>query len=41
LVYQIKENEPSKEFAKKYIQEAVAFFETIETFRAKDLQDEK
>ena len=32
LVYQIKENEPSKEFAKKYIQEAVAFFETIETF---------
>jgi sulfite reductase (ferredoxin) len=41
LVYQIKENEPSEEFAKKYIQEGIAFFETIETFRAKDLQDEK
>ena len=37
LVYQIKENEPSAEFAKKYIQEAVSFFETIEDYRAKDL----
>jgi hypothetical protein len=25
----------------KYRQEAIAFFETIEAFRAKDLQDEK
>ena len=41
LVYQIKEKEPSEEFAKKYIQEGIAFFETIETFRSKDLQDEK
>jgi sulfite reductase (ferredoxin) len=31
----------SLEFAQKYRQEAIAFFETIEAFRAKDLQDEK
>ncbi|MBG6109461.1 sulfite reductase (ferredoxin) [Flavobacterium sp. CG_9.10] len=41
LVFQIKQNEPSEEFAKKYIQEAIAFFETIEAYRAKDLKDEK
>jgi sulfite reductase (ferredoxin) len=41
LVFQIKDQEPSPEFATKYIQEAIAFFDTIETFRAKDLQDEK
>ena len=41
LVFQIRENEPTPEFAQKYRQEAVAFFETIEAFRAKDLQDEK
>lgn len=41
LVFQIKENEPSEAFAKKYIQEATTFFDTIETFRTKDLQDEK
>jgi sulfite reductase (ferredoxin) len=33
LVYQINQNEPSEEFAKKYIQEATAFFETIESYR--------
>ena len=37
IVYQIKENEPSKEFAQKYIQEGIAFFDTIEEYRAKDL----
>lgn len=37
IVYQIKENEPSKEFAQKYIQEVIAFFDTIEEYRAKDL----
>lgn len=37
LVYQINKNEPSAEFAKKYIQEGVSFFENIEEFRAKDL----
>ncbi|WP_035668361.1 HEPN domain-containing protein [Flavobacterium sp. 83] len=39
LVYQIKANEPSEEFAKKYIQEGVAFFDKIEKYRAKDLAD--
>jgi sulfite reductase (ferredoxin) len=37
LVYQIKNNEPSEAFALKYIQEAVSFFENLETYRAKDL----
>ncbi|TDE31159.1 HEPN domain-containing protein [Flavobacterium ranwuense] len=41
LVYQINQNEPSGEFAQKYIQEAAAFFESIESYRAKDLADEK
>ena len=41
LVFQINQNEPSEEFAKKYIQEAITFFDTIEAFRAKDLKDEK
>lgn len=41
LVFQINQNEPSEAFAKKYIQEAIAFFDTIETFRDKDLIDEK
>jgi sulfite reductase (ferredoxin) len=41
LVFQINQNEPSEEFAKKYIQEAIAFFDIIEAFRAKDLKDEK
>jgi sulfite reductase (ferredoxin) len=40
LVYQINQNEPSAEFAKKYIEEAIAFFETIELYRAKDLKNE-
>jgi sulfite reductase (ferredoxin) len=39
LVYQIKANEPSEAFASKYIQEAVAFFDKIEKYRAKDLAD--
>jgi len=37
LVYQIKENEPSGTFAKEYIATAIAFFETIETYRALEL----
>jgi sulfite reductase (ferredoxin) len=41
LVFQINKNEPSEEFAIKYIQEAIAFFDTIEAFRLKDLKDEK
>ncbi|SDW97996.1 HEPN domain-containing protein [Flavobacterium degerlachei] len=41
LVFQINKNEPSEEFAVKYIQEAISFFDTIEAFRLKDLKDEK
>ena len=37
LVYKIRENEPSETFAKEYIATAIAFFETIETYRALDL----
>ncbi len=37
LVYQINKNEPSEAFAKQYIQEAILFFQTIETYRNKDL----
>ncbi len=37
LVYQINQNEPSEEFAAKYIQEATDFFEAIEAYRAKEL----
>ncbi len=39
LVYQINQNEPSAEFAKKYIQDAIVFFDTIEAYRNKDLAD--
>jgi sulfite reductase (ferredoxin) len=41
LVFQINKEEPSEEFARKYIKEAIAFFDTIEAFRLKDLSDEK
>lgn len=37
LVYQIKENEASEAFAKKYLEQATAFFATIEDYREKDL----
>ncbi len=40
LVYQINQNEPSEAFAKSYIQDATAFFEAIELYRAKDLVNE-
>jgi sulfite reductase (ferredoxin) len=40
LVYQINQNEPSAEFAKKYIEEGIAFFEKIEAYRAKDLKND-
>jgi len=38
LIYQIRENEPTAEFAKSYINQAVSFFETIETYRQKELK---
>jgi sulfite reductase (ferredoxin) len=37
LVYQIKVNEPSEAFAKQYLEQATAFFATIEEYREKDL----
>jgi sulfite reductase (ferredoxin) len=37
LVYQIKANEPSEAFAKIYLEQATAFFATIEEYREKDL----
>ena len=37
LVYQINKDEPSKAFAKKYIEQGVTFFEKIENYRDKDL----
>ena len=37
LVYQIKENEPSEAFAKHYLEQATAFFATIEEYREKDV----
>jgi len=40
LVYQINQNEPSEVFAESYIQDATAFFEAIELYRAKDLANE-
>ena len=39
LVYQINQNEPSEAFAKKYIEEAIAFFQNIEAYRANDLSN--
>ena len=41
LVFQINKNEPTEAFAKKYIAQAITFFDTIEAFRAKELKDEK
>lgn len=38
VVYQINQNEPTAGFAEKYIQEAHAFFDIIEQYRAKDLE---
>ncbi len=38
VVYQINQNEPTAVFAEKYIQEALAFFDIIEQYRAKDLE---
>jgi len=41
FVYQIRTNEPSKEFAIKYVNDAVDFYKTATDYRAKILQDEK
>ena len=38
LVYQIKENEPTELFVKKYIAQAATFYDKIEQFRIKELK---
>ncbi len=40
LVYQINKNQPNPDFAKTYIHQAKAFFETIEAYRFKELVNE-
>ncbi|NIK92999.1 HEPN domain-containing protein [Mangrovimonas sp. CR14] len=40
LVYQIKRQEPTKEFAESYADDAISFFNTIETFRQNQLNYE-
>ncbi|MCF1192408.1 HEPN domain-containing protein [Mangrovimonas sp. AS39] len=40
LVYQIKRQEPTKEFAESYAEDAISFFNTIETFRQNQLNYE-
>ena len=37
LVYQINKNEPTEVFARQYAEQSVAFFETIEAYRTKEL----
>ncbi|WP_031427404.1 nitrite/sulfite reductase [Flavimarina sp. Hel_I_48] len=37
LIYQIKENEPTKEFAETYLEEANAFFNRVDSYRKKQL----
>lgn len=41
LVYQINKNEPTEEFAKKYLADAFAFLEKVKTFRAEQLGVDK
>ena len=38
FVYQIKNNEPSKEFAKKYVADATLFYKKVDAFRAKTIK---
>ena len=40
FVYQIKKNEPSKEFALKYVNDAKLFYKKVNEFRAKTLTNE-
>jgi len=39
LVFQIKKKEPTAKFAKSYINQGITFFETIETYRTKELEN--
>lgn len=40
FVYQIKNNEPSKEFAQKYVDDATLFYEKANEYRIKTVSDE-
>ena len=40
FVYQIKNNEPSKEFAKKYLEDAALFYKKVNDFRTNTITDE-
>ncbi|SDB56059.1 sulfite reductase (ferredoxin) [Flavobacteriaceae bacterium MAR_2010_188] len=37
LIYQIRENEPNEQFAKKYANDALNFFDQVEAYRSKSL----
>lgn len=39
LVYQINKNKPSKAFARTYAEQSLAFFEIIEAYRTKELEN--
>jgi sulfite reductase (ferredoxin) len=39
LVFQIKKNEPTEDFAKKYLEQAIVFLKVIETFRQNQLEN--
>ena len=41
FVYQIRTNEPSKEFAEKYVNDAASFYKIATEFRTKTLQDDE
>jgi len=40
FVYQIKNNEPSKQFAQKYMNDAQSFYKKVDAFRTKTVKDE-
>ncbi|CAL2075305.1 HEPN domain-containing protein [Tenacibaculum sp. 190524A02b] len=39
LVYQINKNEPTKEFAQKYLQEAEGFYKTVDAYRKETVEN--
>jgi len=40
LIYQIKNNEPTEKFAKKYLEEAQFFYKKVNEFRTKTVSNE-
>jgi len=39
LVYQLKENEPTSEFAKKYLEDATIFYKKVDAYRLKEIKN--